>query len=65
VEASTSWNTQGLSRPVMELLYLYMLLVGKQLQDNLEIDGKRIFSPKNSEFLVGQPLGVKTGNLRV
>jgi len=25
MEASTSWNTQGLSRPVMGLLYLYML----------------------------------------
>jgi hypothetical protein len=30
----------------MGLLYLYMQLEGKQLQDNLEIDGKRIFFPQ-------------------
>jgi len=26
LEASTSWNPQGLSRPVMRLLYLYLYL---------------------------------------
>ena len=26
LEASTSWNTQGLSRPVMRFLYLYLYL---------------------------------------
>ena len=30
--ASTSWNPQGLSRPVMGLLYLYLLLVDRTLQ---------------------------------
>ena len=31
LEASTSWNSQGLSRPVMELLYLYCTETQKYL----------------------------------
>jgi len=39
LEASASWNTQGLSRPVMGLLYLYIFLSyslrGKEFLDQL------------------------------
>ena len=35
--ASTSWNPQGLSRPVMVLLYLYLTVLRKQVVDNQDL----------------------------
>jgi hypothetical protein len=33
--ASTSWNPQGLSRPEMGLLYLYLLMMGYRYARNM------------------------------
>jgi len=56
VGASTSWNTQGLSRPVMELVYLYLTLVNWSFRcantsfsiSNPYVNKDRMLSPEKS-----------------
>jgi hypothetical protein len=44
LEASTSWNPQGLSRPVMGLLYLYLPQFFTDPGENIHVTAPRIVS---------------------
>jgi len=52
----TSWNPQGLSRPVMELLYLYLYLSQREFCNSIPIpvhSVSHLLSTSNRQFLLG------------
>jgi hypothetical protein len=52
--ASTSWNPQGLSRPVMELLYLYLLQCTYKSEHKTDDNGWQPDSGQNRHSVGGE-----------